>query len=71
MAGDGPAAARALRSALRGVDSDQEIGRLVAERAKEKGISRVVFDRGSNTAQIFCPAKRRRNALSVSRMAVG
>jgi large subunit ribosomal protein L18 len=28
------------------IDSAKEIGRLIAERAREKGINRVVFDRG-------------------------
>ena len=28
------------------VDAAQEIGKLIAERAKEKGVNRVVFDRG-------------------------
>jgi len=30
------------------IDASKEIGKLVAERAKTKGISRVVFDRGGN-----------------------
>lgn len=29
-------------------DAAREVGRLIAQRAKEKGISRVVFDRGGN-----------------------
>lgn len=36
-------ASRALRPNVKGAE---EVGRLLAERAKEKNISRVVFDRG-------------------------
>ena len=35
------------------------------------GVRRVVFERGSKTAQIFCEGNFRRNARSVSWMAVG
>jgi large subunit ribosomal protein L18 len=41
---------KALRESLKSganVDAAKAIGKLVAERAKEKGISDVVFDRGS------------------------
>jgi large subunit ribosomal protein L18 len=38
-----------LRSASGGnVDAAREVGRLVAERAKDKGVSTVVFDRGAS-----------------------
>lgn len=33
-------------SSLRGRDAAQKIGALIAERAKEHGVSKVVFDRG-------------------------
>ena len=46
------AAASSLEASLKGatgtkVDDAKAVGKLVAERAKEKGVSEVVFDRGS------------------------
>jgi large subunit ribosomal protein L18 len=34
--------------ATRGVPAAKEVGRALAERAREKGVRRVVFDRGGN-----------------------
>jgi len=47
------ASASTMEESLRGNDGDKtakarEVGRLVAERAKEAGIDSVVFDRGGN-----------------------
>jgi large subunit ribosomal protein L18 len=48
------ASASTLDASLRGVDGDKtaqarEVGKLVAERAKDAGLSAVVFDRGGRT----------------------
>ena len=53
LAGHTLAAASTLDASIRGGEGDKtararEVGKLVAERAKEKGIAAVVFDRGGN-----------------------
>ena len=53
LAGHTLAAASTLDASLRGGEGDttaraRAVGQLVAERAKEKGIATVVFDRGGN-----------------------
>jgi len=47
------ASASTMEDGLRKLDGDKtakasEVGKLIAERAKEKGVSQVVFDRGGN-----------------------
>ena len=51
LTGTTVAAASSIEADVRAVDGDKKahsvrVGQLIAERAKEKGISRVVFDRG-------------------------
>jgi large subunit ribosomal protein L18 len=53
LAGHTLASASTLDSSIRGTDGDKsakakQVGALVAERAKAKGIEAVVFDRGGN-----------------------